>query len=192
MRQRPLSGRAATSISGGDQLDTGGRIVLDSIRAGLFVSQDAGEVAEAQAGFGERLADQVAAIGGSWGFIIVFGLVLLGWMMLNTDILSKWGLAFDPYPYVFLNLILSMLAAIQAPVIMMSQNRQAAKDRVAAQLDYQVNLRAELEILRLHNSIEAGVGRRLDSIETRLEQLLACRREDAAAPPDSGLEGVPS
>jgi uncharacterized membrane protein len=104
------------------------------------------------ASFGDRLADRVAAVGGSWGFIIAFGLVLVGWMGLNLALVTR---AFDPYPFIFLNLMLSTLAAIQAPVIMMSQNRQAAKDREAAEHDYLVNLRAELEIMRLHDKLDA-------------------------------------
>ena len=103
--------------------------------------------------FGDRLADQVAAVGGSWGFIIGFGLVLVAWMSWN-EITKGHPLAFDPYPFIFLNLMLSMLAAIQAPVIMMSQNRAAARDREAAGHDYTVNLRAELEIMHLHDKID--------------------------------------
>jgi uncharacterized membrane protein len=104
--------------------------------------------------FGQRLADKVAAVGGSWGFIIGFGLVLFAWMGTNT-VLKPMGLAFDGYPFIFLNLMLSMLAAIQAPVIMMSQNRQAIKDREAAEHDYFVNLRAELEIMLLHDKLDS-------------------------------------
>mgnify|MGYP001195834841 FL=1 len=104
--------------------------------------------------FGERLADRVAAVGGSWSFIIIFACLLLGWMGLNLALATR-ALAFDPYPFIFLNLMLSTLAAIQAPVIMMSQNRQAAKDREAAEHDYLVNLRAELEIMRLHDKLDA-------------------------------------
>lgn len=103
--------------------------------------------------FGERLADQVAAIGGSWGFIIGFALFLALWM--GWNVLLKGKIAVDPYPFIFLNLILSMLAAIQAPVIMMSQNRAAARDREAAEHDYVVNLRAELEIMHLHDKVDA-------------------------------------
>ena len=103
--------------------------------------------------FGERLADRVAAVGGSWSFIIIFACLLLGWMGLNLALASK-ALAFDPYPFIFLNLMLSTLAAIQAPVIMMSQNRQAAKDRLTEKLDYEINLRAELEIMRLHEKLD--------------------------------------
>jgi uncharacterized membrane protein len=104
--------------------------------------------------FGQRLADRVAAIGGSWGFIIAFGLVLVAWMGWN-EVTRGGRLAFDPYPFIFLNLMLSMLAAIQAPVIMMSQNRAAARDRQAAEHDYVVNLRAELEIMHLHDKLDA-------------------------------------
>ena len=104
--------------------------------------------------FGARLADQVAAVGGSWGFIIAFGVVLVAWMGWNQATKGH-PLAFDPYPFIFLNLMLSMLAAIQAPVIMMSQNRAAARDRQAAEHDYIVNLRAELEIMHLHDKLDA-------------------------------------
>ena len=103
--------------------------------------------------FGDRLADQVAAIGGSWGFIIAFGLILVTWMGWN-EVTKGHPLAFDPYPFIFLNLMLSMVAAIQAPVIMMSQNRAAARDREAANHDYTVNLRAELEIMHLHDKVD--------------------------------------
>jgi uncharacterized membrane protein len=110
------------------------------------------EVFDERLSFGERLADRVAAIGGSWAFIVGFGLFLVGWAVINTVILTK--LAFDPFPYIFLNLMLSMLAALQAPVIMMSQNRQAAKDRLEARLDYETNLRTEAEIACLHEKID--------------------------------------
>jgi uncharacterized membrane protein len=146
--------------------------VLAHIESGQLTSRDAGDVAETRATYGERLADKVAAIGGSWGFIIAFGFVLVGWMLLNTDILAHWNMAFDPYPYIFLNLMLSMLAAIQAPVIMMSQNRQAAKDRLAASLDFEVNLRAELEILRLHEKIDMAVAQRLDDLSARQDRII--------------------
>jgi uncharacterized membrane protein len=101
------------------------------------------------------MADRVAAVGGSWGFIIAFAVVLLSWMIINSDLLTVMGLKpFDGYPFIFLNLMLSMLAAIQAPIIMMSQNRQAAKDRIAARHDYEVNLRTQLEILRLSRKVD--------------------------------------
>ncbi len=104
--------------------------------------------------FGEKIADKVAVFGGSWTFIIIFGAVLAVWIILNSFVLSKSGKTFDPYPYILLNLFLSMLAAIQAPIIMMSQNRQAVKDRLQATHDYEVNLKAELEIRRLHEKVD--------------------------------------
>jgi len=152
-------------------LDEEERRVLASIESGTLVSRDAADEADARAGVGDRLADKVAAIGGSWGFIIGFTLVLLAWMILNSDILGQFGLVFDPYPYIFLNLMLSTLAAIQAPVIMMSQNRQAAKDRLAASLDYETNLRAELDILRLHEKLDTLVLERLEALERKIDGL---------------------
>lgn len=115
-------------------------------------SRNVNEVFEGHQTFGDRLADRVAAIGGSWSFIIGFSLFLVAWAILNTIILA--GHAFDPFPYIFLNLMLSMVAALQAPVIMMSQNRQAAKDRLDARMDYEINLRAEAEIESLHGKID--------------------------------------
>ena len=104
--------------------------------------------------FGERIADRVAKFGGSWTFILIFFGVLMLWVILNSYVLINYNNTFDPYPYILLNLFLSMLAALQAPVIMMSQNRQAAKDRLDAQHDYEVNLKAELEILSLHEKLD--------------------------------------
>jgi uncharacterized membrane protein len=103
---------------------------------------------------GERLADRIASFGGSWTFILLFFGVLIAWTGLNTVVLARRAGAFDPYPYVFLNLMLSMLAALQAPVIMMSQRRQTVRDRVEAQTDYEVNLKAELEIRALHEKLD--------------------------------------
>ena len=105
--------------------------------------------------FGQKLADRVAAFGGSWTFILIFGGILVCWVLLNSIMLARRGSTFDPYPYILLNLFLSMLAALQAPVIMMSQNRQAAKDRLDAAHDYEVNLKAELEIMGLHEKVDA-------------------------------------
>jgi uncharacterized membrane protein len=105
--------------------------------------------------FGQKMADQVASFGGSWIFIGIFMGMMVVWILLNSFILLKIGSSFDPYPYIFLNLILSMLAAIQAPIILMSQNRQAYKDRLSAEHDYEVNLKAELEILGLHEKIDS-------------------------------------
>jgi uncharacterized membrane protein len=104
---------------------------------------------------GERVADRIASFGGSWTFILLFFGFLAAWTGLNTLLLAPRGAAFDPYPYIFLNLMLSMLAALQAPVIMMSQQRQTVRDRVEAQTDYEVNLKAEIEIRALHDKLDA-------------------------------------
>jgi uncharacterized membrane protein len=126
--------------------------------------------------FWDQLADRVARVGGSWGFIFCFGVILLGWITLNSPILKGLGVTFDPYPFIFLNLILSTVAAIQAPIIMMSQNRAAATDRASAEHDYMVNLRAELEILRLHD--------RLDALETgQFAEMIAFQAEILARLP---------
>ena len=162
---RRLFGRSA------HRLDADEATVLRGIAMQTPISRDAGDLGAEAATFGDRLADRVAAVGGSWGFIIAFGLVLFAWMALNSEILGPLGIAFDPYPYIFLNLMLSTLAAIQAPVIMMSQNRQAAKDRLTATLDYQVNLRTELEILRIQEKIDQILIERLDRILDHLEDL---------------------
>ena len=121
----------------------------------------------------QKLADKVASIGGSWGFIFGFGVTLLVWVVTNLALGASR--AFDPYPFIFLNLLLSMIAAIQAPIIMMSQNRQAAIDRAAAEHDYVVNLRAELEIMLLHDKLDAlrerDILARTDAISAQLKQL---------------------
>ncbi|RAP57027.1 cyclic nucleotide-binding protein [Oleiagrimonas sp. MCCC 1A03011] len=117
--------------------------------------------------FGERLSDRIAEIGGSWTFILLFLFFLAAWMVFNSFVLHKQ--AFDPYPYILLNLALSCLAALQAPVIMMSQNRQADADRAQAKNDYEVNVRAELEILQVHEKINA-------TRETELTELLEIAR----------------
>ena len=113
-------------------------------------TRDSNAEFDASLTFGQRVADQVAAFGGSWTFILLFMGFLIVWIIVN----SIMGKPFDPYPYILLNLFLSMLAALQAPVIMMSQNRQAAKDRLDAQHDYEVNLKAEMEIMGLHAKVD--------------------------------------
>ena len=138
-----------------EALENEERHVLEDMQAQKVTSRDAADMADEKATFWDKLADRVAAVGGSWAFIFVFIGVLLGWMLLNTGVLAQWHMQFDPYPYIFLNLMLSMTAALQAPVIMMSQNRASAMDRLAASHDYEVNLRAELEICRLHHRLDA-------------------------------------
>ncbi|SMC18863.1 Uncharacterized membrane protein [Clostridium acidisoli DSM 12555] len=116
------------------------------------VSKNINETQDETLTVGQRTADKIAAFGGSWPFIIIFGVILFGWIVLNTVILMKK--AFDPYPFVFLNLVLSCLAAVQAPVIMMAQNRQTEKDRLTAANDYLVNLKSEIIIEDLHKKID--------------------------------------
>jgi uncharacterized membrane protein len=134
------------------------------------VARNVNNVLEEQQTFGERLADRVAQLGGSWAFIATFTAMLVGWVVVNTVVLTRFGGGFDPYPYIFLNLILSMVAALQAPVILMSQNRQAARDRLAASLDYEINLKAEVEIMALHEKMDRI---RLESVEETLRGLTA-------------------
>jgi uncharacterized membrane protein len=128
-------------------------VVGDTLRRAR-VARDAQRELLAGRTFGERLADHIAAFGGSWTFILLFFGFLVAWTGLNTLVLARSQRAFDPYPYIFLNLMLSMLAALQAPVIMMSQHRQTVRDRVAAETDYAVNLKAELEIRALHDKLD--------------------------------------
>lgn len=103
--------------------------------------------------FGQRMADKVASFGGSWTFIGLFALIMLAWMLINSWLFLA-ETAFDPYPYILLNLALSALAALQAPIIMMSQNRQAAKDRLEISANYEVSLKTDIEITRLHQKID--------------------------------------
>ena len=128
--------------------------VIERLTQRLHISRNVSREYEETLTFGQRLADRLAIFGGSWTFILLFLSLLLLWIALNTVVLVRVSKPFDPYPYIFLNLILSMLAALQAPVIRISQNRYAAKDRVAAEHDYEVNLKAELEILALHQKID--------------------------------------
>ena len=138
-----------------DDLEADEQRVLRRVASGSFTGRDADELAQGHDTRGDRLADRVAEIGGSWGFIIGFGVVLMVWVVLNSGALELLGVGlFDAYPFIFLNLMLSMLAAVQAPIILMSQNRQARKDRITARHDYEVNLRTQLEILRLAHRVE--------------------------------------
>lgn len=125
--------------------------VIQSVSKNTMISTEV-EEDEKEITFGQKLADKVAEFGGSWGFIIFFMTFLVAWILLNVFWLSNHG--FDPYPFILLNLILFCIAAIQAPVIMMSQNRQEEKDRERAKKDYKVNLKSELEIRELHEKID--------------------------------------
>jgi uncharacterized membrane protein len=137
---------------GSDQASERKRQVLRHVSDRTVISRDLTRERSGQDSLGHWLADRVAAFGGSWTFISVFVLILIAWTLTNTYVLVTG--AFDPYPFIFLNLLLSMMAALQAPIIMMSQNRQSAKDRAAAQHAFEVNLKAELEIMALHEKVD--------------------------------------
>ncbi|MFZ2905466.1 MAG: DUF1003 domain-containing protein [Cyclobacteriaceae bacterium] len=126
--------------------------VIRSISENKILSEKIEFTFDEQARFGDRLADKIAEFGGSWRFIMIFFAFIIGWMIINIWWLNNRS--FDPYPFILLNLILSCLAAIQAPIIMMSQNRQEAKDRMRSEHDYKINLKAELEIQLLHKKID--------------------------------------
>lgn len=130
------------------------RHVIERVAKRLAVSRNINKEYETTQDFGGRLADRVATFGGSWTFLMLFGAALVAWVVLNSLVLAKSGDAFDPYPYILLNLFLSLVASIQAPIIMMSQNRLSAKDRLQASHDYEVNLKAEIEIMALHEKLD--------------------------------------
>lgn len=136
--------------------------VLKSISEHEILSTHVDEEFESQLTYGQRLSDRIARFGGSWSFIILFALILALWIAANSiALLHK---PFDPYPYILLNLILSTLAALQAPIIMMSQNRQESKDRARAAHDYQINLKAELEIRQLHQKVDHLLSRQWERL----------------------------
>ncbi len=126
--------------------------VLNGLREHEILARNPEAHVEGKLTLGQRLADRIATFGGSWTFIVLFAVVMFVWMSVNSYVLVTRP--FDPYLYILLNLLLSALAALQAPVIMMSQNRQEARDRIRAMHDYQINLKAELEIRQLHQKID--------------------------------------
>jgi uncharacterized membrane protein len=128
------------------------REVLGSLQQQEILAKNPQQHFDQQLTLGQRLADRIASFGGSWTFILLFGAIIVGWIGLNSLVLLRQP--FDPYPYILLNLLLSCLAAMQAPIIMMSQNRQEYRDRAQAMHDYQVNLKAELEIRQLHQKLD--------------------------------------
>ena len=138
------------------------RDVIASIEHGGTVAQNPEALLAERATVGDRVADRIAAFGGSWTFIISFIVVLVGWMVLNvTGLMFR---PFDVYPFILLNLVLSCIAALQAPVIMMSQRRQESRDRLRAENDYKVNLKAELEIRQLHEKIDHQLSRQWERL----------------------------
>ncbi|MCW1884336.1 DUF1003 domain-containing protein [Luteolibacter flavescens] len=167
------------------------RNVIESIREHEVISEHPDDTEELSTrSFGDRLADRIASFGGSWKFIIIFATFIFGWILLNVVILTTKQP--DPYPFILLNLLLSCLAAFQAPVIMMSQNRGEARDRKRAEQDYQINLKAELEIRHLHEKLDHLLhhhGERLLEIQTIQTELLrqlvdrGKEKEGASSPP---------
>jgi uncharacterized membrane protein len=154
-----------------DQLDEEEQRALCRV-ASTEIELDPDELELADVKFSDRMADAVARVGGSWGFIVVFTVILVAWMLINGPLATRWGLVWDEYPYIFLNLVLSTVAALQAPIIMMSQNRQSKKDRISNRHDYEVNLRTTVELLRLH--------RKVDRIFNKLGQMQGSVEEVAA------------
>ncbi len=159
------------------------REVVESLQEHEILSENVSKQFERKLTFGERLSDRIADFGGSWKFISLFGAVLVVWIIVNTIVLATR--AFDPYPFILMNLVLSCLAALQAPIIMMSQNRAEDRDRLRAENDYKVNLKAELEIRHLHEKIDHLLRRqynRLFEIQQiqieLLEELTRSRREE--------------
>jgi uncharacterized membrane protein len=154
--------------------------VLESARQHTTIAADTNAQFEREASLGDRVADRIAAVGGSWSFIVGFLIFLVAWVVLNTVLLSRE--APDPYPFIFLNLVLSMLAALQAPIIMMSQNRASDRDRIEARHDYEVNLKSEIEILALHEKLDALRAAELARIAVLLEDVTARLERIEAGP----------
>jgi uncharacterized membrane protein len=156
--------------------------VVKSLEEQEILSSNINTEYDQQLTVGERLADKIADFGGSWKFIGIFAVILFSWMLVNSVALF-WTKPFDPYPYIFLNLVLSCLAAIQAPIIMMSQNRQETRDRLQAEHDYRVNLKAEMEIRTLHEKMDHLLVNQwerlleIQAIQTELMQELAERKK---------------
>jgi uncharacterized membrane protein len=153
-----------------ETLDERAQKVARHVAQRTHIARDIAKDFAAAPSLGQRAADAVASFGGSWTFVGLFAAVMLGWVAMNAYLLMSRGKTFDPYPYILLNLFLSMLAAIQAPIILMSQNRQSQKDRISVEHDYEVNLKAELEIMLLHE--------KLDLLrETQWNELLQIQKE---------------
>lgn len=137
-----------------EELEKPEQKVISSIAEVEPIAANVNELFHEQLTFGQRMADAIAKFGGSWTFILLFLAVLLAWMGVNTFYLVGSRHPFDPYPFILLNLVLSTIAALQAPIIMMSQNRQTAKDRMDITENYKISLKTELEIIRLHQKLD--------------------------------------
>src|SRR5256886_2940476 len=163
------------------------REVIESLQQHEILSSDIEKQFEKKLTFGEHLSDRIAEFGGSWKFLITFGAVIVVWIGANAVLLATG--AFDPYPFILLNLILSCLAAVQAPIIMMSQNRAEARDRLRGENDYKINLKAELEIRHLHEKIDHLLRRQynrlfeIQQIQMELLEELGQKRRGTTAPP---------
>ncbi|RCS44764.1 DUF1003 domain-containing protein [Bremerella cremea] len=155
--------------------------VLDSLREQDSIAANVNDKFEQQLSFGDRVSDQMANFGGSWAFLILFTAVVIFWIVANGILIAQN--AFDPYPFILLNLVLSCLAAVQAPVILMSQNRQEAKDRMRSEQDFEVNFRAELEIRLLHTKLDQLLSHQwqrlleIQQLQLELMEELAERRD---------------
>jgi uncharacterized membrane protein len=152
------------------------RAVVSSFASGSLLAEDVSARATQALSFGDRAADRVAAFGGSWGFILSFSLLIAVWMALNVT--AALFRPFDPYPFILLNLVLSCVAAFQAPIIMMSQRRLEAKDRIRAEHDYVVNLKAELEIRQIHDKIDHQLARQWEKL-VEIQQIQIDMLEDS-------------
>jgi len=176
LRARTAAARAGEADAGGSlearvaRLGERERRVLGRLLRRARVARDPNVAFEEQQTFGQRVADRVASFGGSWPFLGLFSAAMIAWMLYNTEDPRP----FDPFPFILLNLALSCLAAVQAPVIMMSQNRMASKDRSDARHDYEVNLKAEMEIMELHTKID-------ELVADRWQDLLAIQGQQIAA-----------
>ncbi len=156
-----------------ESLDARTQRIAQHVAERTHIARNLAQEFTASPSLGQRAADSVASFGGSWTFVGLFAAVMLVWVGLNVYLLANRGNTFDPYPYILLNLFLSMLAAIQAPIILMSQNRQSEKDRLSADHDYEVNLKAELEIMLLHEKMDL-------LRETQWNELLELQRQQLA------------
>jgi uncharacterized membrane protein len=170
--------------------------VVDSLQQHEILSENIGKEFEKELSFGERLSDRIADFGGSWTFISLFGAVLCVWIIVNTVVLATRS--FDPYPFILMNLILSCLAALQAPIIMMSQNRAEARDRARAENDYKVNLKAELEIRHLHEKIDHLLNKQynrlfeIQQIQIELLEEIGARRRGTSRSSPGAAEQPPA
>ena len=169
-----------------DTLDERAKKVAQHVARRTHIARNIAQELATPPSVGQRAADAVASFGGSWTFVGVFGAVMLIWVALNALLVVNHGTTFDPYPYILLNLFLSMLAAIQAPVILMSQNRQWEKDRISAEHDYEVNLKAELEIMLIHEKIDLLREKQWDELlqiqKEQLQLLAAAAQKDHPLP----------